>query len=90
MRVLVVDIGGTNLKILVSGRTEPRKTPSGPGLTPRKMVAAVKDLVPGNNVYAFIGGYRLFEKPSDHRRPVAATSTPRRKAAGEALRVAAR
>ena len=50
MRVLVVDIGGTNVKILASGRTEPRKTPSGPGLTPRKMVAAVKELAAGLGV----------------------------------------
>ena len=41
----------------------------------------------GNNLYAFIGGYRLFEKPSDQRRPAAAKSTPRQKAAG-ALKVA--
>ena len=30
MRVLAVDIGGTNVKILVSGEKEPRKFPSGP------------------------------------------------------------
>jgi polyphosphate glucokinase len=44
MRVLVVDIGGTNVKILATGQKQPRKTPSGPGLTPRKMVAVVKEL----------------------------------------------
>jgi len=34
MRVLVVDIGGTNVKILASGEKEPRKFPSGWKLTP--------------------------------------------------------
>ena len=44
MKVLSVDIGGTNVKILVSGETEPRKFPSGATLTPRQMVARVKKL----------------------------------------------
>ena len=44
MRVLVIDIGGSNVKILASGQAEPKKFPSGPGLTPAKMVAGVKKL----------------------------------------------
>jgi len=44
MNVLVVDIGGTNVKILVTGQAEPRKFPSGPTLTPKQMVAGVKKL----------------------------------------------
>ncbi len=42
--VLVVDIGGTNLKLLATGQTEPRKTPSGPTLTPQLMVERVREL----------------------------------------------
>lgn len=42
MNVLVVDIGGTGVKILATGRTERRKFPSGPTLTPQAMVAGVK------------------------------------------------
>jgi polyphosphate glucokinase len=42
MRVLAIDIGGTNVKVLVSGQKEPRKFPSGPKLTPKQMVAGVK------------------------------------------------
>ena len=42
MNVLVVDIGGTNVKILASGQAEPRKFPSGPEMTPQQMVAGVK------------------------------------------------
>ena len=44
MKVLAIDIGGTNVKILATGQTESRKFPSGRKLTPRKMVAQVKKL----------------------------------------------
>jgi len=40
-RVLVIDVGGTNVKLLVTGEKEPRKFPSGPTLTPRAMVRGV-------------------------------------------------
>lgn len=43
-KILVIDIGGTKVKVLASGQTEPLKTPSGKSLTPAKMVEAVKDL----------------------------------------------
>jgi hypothetical protein len=42
VRVLVVDIGGNNVKLLASGRSEVRKLASGPSLTPGRMVAAVR------------------------------------------------
>ena len=41
MKVLVIDIGGTNVKVLVSGKETPRKFPSGPKMTPEEMVAGV-------------------------------------------------
>jgi polyphosphate glucokinase len=44
MNVLAVDVGGTNVKILASGQKEPRKFPSGPKLTPERMVSGVKEL----------------------------------------------
>src|SRR5215475_2770727 len=44
MNVLVVDVGGTNVKILATGHDEPRKFPSGPKLTPEQMVSGVKEL----------------------------------------------
>jgi polyphosphate glucokinase len=44
MNVLVVDIGGSNVKILATGQNESRKFPSGPSLTPKQMVAGVKKL----------------------------------------------
>ncbi len=43
-RTLVIDIGGNSVKVLVSGKTEPRKFPSGPTLTPRQMVSGVLKL----------------------------------------------
>lgn len=42
MRVLVVDVGGTNVKLLASGQKTPLKFPSGRTMTPRKMVAGIK------------------------------------------------
>jgi polyphosphate glucokinase len=44
-KVLVIDVGGTHVKMLASGETEPRKYPSGPSMTPRKMVRLVKKSV---------------------------------------------
>jgi hypothetical protein len=42
-RVLVIDVGGTNVKLLATGEKEARKHPSGPTMTPRKMVKLVKE-----------------------------------------------
>lgn len=42
MRILVVDIGGTHVKILASGHRTPVKIPSGPDLTPPAMARAVR------------------------------------------------
>src|SRR5688500_2576576 len=42
MRVLVVDIGGTHVKLMHSGSREPRKFDSGDGFTPPQVVAGVK------------------------------------------------
>ena len=47
MKVLSIDIGGTHVKILLSGETEPRKMPSGPDFTPTQMVEDVKTLAKG-------------------------------------------
>ena len=44
MNVLVIDIGGSNVKILATAQKEPRSFPSGPTLTPKRMVAGVKKL----------------------------------------------
>lgn len=41
MKVLVIDVGGTNIKIKVSNKEEIRKFPSGPDLSAKQMVSAV-------------------------------------------------
>ncbi len=45
LKVLVIDVGGTNVKLLATGQKEPRKYPSGPSMTPQKMVRLVKKCV---------------------------------------------
>jgi polyphosphate glucokinase len=44
MHVLVVDVGGTHVKILATGQKKLREFPSGPTLTAKQMVAGVKKL----------------------------------------------
>jgi len=56
-RVLVVDIGGTGVKLLATGETERRRFPSGKDLTPTKMVAEVKKLAKGWRYDAVSIGY---------------------------------
>jgi len=41
--ILVVDVGGTHIKVLATGRKEPVKIPSGPKMTPKKMVKEVRE-----------------------------------------------
>lgn len=43
MRILVIDVGGTHVKALATGRRVPVKIPSGPTLTPREMVRGVRE-----------------------------------------------
>jgi polyphosphate glucokinase len=43
-RVLAIDVGGTHVKLRVSGRRETREFKSGPTMTPRQMVAHVRRL----------------------------------------------
>lgn len=43
-KILVIDIGGSNVKLMVS-RREKRKFKSGPKLTPREMIAQINPLV---------------------------------------------
>ena len=42
LNVLVVDVGGTHVKILARGQKQSREFPSGPKLTAKQMVAGVK------------------------------------------------
>ena len=42
MRILVVDVGGTHIKIVATGQKVPIKIPSGPKMTPKQMVDLVR------------------------------------------------
>ncbi len=57
MNVLVVDVGGTHVKILASGQKESREFLSGPALTAKQMVASVKKLAGGWKYNAVSIGY---------------------------------
>jgi polyphosphate glucokinase len=46
-KILAVDIGGSKVKLLASGETEPRKFRSGPKLTPARLVEKVKKTAKG-------------------------------------------
>jgi polyphosphate glucokinase len=41
--ILVIDVGGTNVKVLASGQKDPLKIPSGPNMTAKKMVKQVRE-----------------------------------------------
>ena len=44
MNVLVIDIGGTHVKVLATGQKIRREFDSGPALTPKRMVSEVRKL----------------------------------------------
>jgi polyphosphate glucokinase len=45
-KILAIDIGGTTVKLMISRRVK-RKFDSGPGLSPRQLIAGVKESVKG-------------------------------------------
>ena len=45
MNVLVIDIGGTHVKVLATGQDAHREFDSGPSLTPKRMVSKVRKIV---------------------------------------------
>jgi polyphosphate glucokinase len=47
VKTLVIDVGGTNVKVLITGRRVPVKIPSGPAMTPRVMVRAIREATGG-------------------------------------------
>ena len=67
MNILVVDVGGTHVKILASGKKNKREICSGPTLTARRMVSSVKKLADGWEYDAVSIGY---PGPVVHDRPM--------------------
>jgi polyphosphate glucokinase len=45
MKILVIDVGGTHVKVLATGQDAHRQFDSGPTLTPKRMVSQVRKLV---------------------------------------------
>jgi polyphosphate glucokinase len=66
--VLVIDVGGTNIKLLASGRRKPVKIESGPAMTAAKMVTAVKAIVADWHYELVSIGY---PGPVENNRPAA-------------------
>lgn len=67
MKVLVIDVGGTNVKALLSGEETPRKFESGPKLTAGQMVEKVKEITSDWKYDAVSIGY---PGPVVHNRPL--------------------
>jgi polyphosphate glucokinase len=57
VNVLVIDVGGTHVKILATGQKEKREFQSGPTLTAKQMVIGVKKLAKGWKYDAVSIGY---------------------------------
>ena len=57
MKVLVIDVGGTHVKVLATGQTEERKAVSGPKMTAAAMVDAVKGMTTDWTYEAVSMGY---------------------------------
>ena len=45
MRIVVIDVGGTHVKVWATGQTRPTKIPSGPTLSAKRMVRLVRQAV---------------------------------------------
>jgi len=56
-RILVIDVGGTHIKVSTAGRRAPLKIPSGPTMTPAHMAAEVRKAVTGWQYDAVSIGY---------------------------------
>ena len=57
MRILVIDVGGTHVKVLATGHKQRVEIPSGPKMTPAGMVAAVRAATVGWKYDAVSIGY---------------------------------
>jgi len=66
-RILVLDVGGTHVKVLVTGLEQPVEIPSGPALTPKAMVQKVNEVLTGRPYDVVSIGY---PGPVVHGHPV--------------------
>src|SRR5207247_1188561 len=67
MKILVIDVGGTHIKAMATGHKNRLEIPSGPKMTARKMVAAVRKATAGWKYDTVSIGY---PGPVIHGRPL--------------------
>jgi polyphosphate glucokinase len=67
-QILVIDLGGTQVKILATGQTEKRKADSGPAMTPVRMVEVVRELAKDRTYDAVSLGYPGLVGPEGPRK----------------------
>ena len=67
MRILVIDVGGTHVKVVATGHKQRVEFPSGPKMTPAKMAAAVRAATAGWKYDVVSMGY---PGPVAHGRPL--------------------
>jgi hypothetical protein len=65
--ILVIDVGGTHIKVFATGQKQPVKIPSGPRMTPKKMVKEVREATQGWSYSHISIGYPA---PVVHGRPL--------------------
>ena len=68
MNVLVVDVGGTHVKVLATGQMDHRQFESGPAMTAKEMVSGVRKITKDWNYDVVSIGY---PGPLVHNRPIA-------------------
>ncbi|HEV2489405.1 MAG TPA: ROK family protein [Candidatus Acidoferrales bacterium] len=66
-KILVIDVGGTHVKVLATGQSEERKFPSGPAMTAKQMVMGVKSITRDWKFDAVSIGY---PGPAIHGKPL--------------------
>ena len=66
-KILVIDIGGMHIKVLATSQKDSIKIPSGPSMTPKKMVKKVREATQGWDYSAVSIGYPA---PVIHGRPL--------------------
>jgi polyphosphate glucokinase len=67
MKILAIDVGGTHVKVLATGRRKPLEIPSGPKMTAREMVRKVREGTAGWSYSVVSIGY---PGPVLHGKPV--------------------
>lgn len=67
LKILVLDVGGTHVKVLATGHKTLIEIPSGPAMTPRKMVAEVRKAIAGWEYSVVSIGY---PGPVVHNKPI--------------------